>query len=103
MINTVWAQPGVAVITIEGRGPLSLLGLETFGILKAELDRLDQDQRVKAVILNGSGDRAFSAGGDFNQMKNMDSADACTTTLFGKIQRDLIHETSSRSTRICES
>ena len=76
MIDPYGAQPGVAVTTLEGRGPLNLLGRETFLSLKAELDRLDQDQSVRAVILTGSGDRAFSAGVDLHQMKDLDEADA---------------------------
>jgi len=67
---------GVVVTKLEGRGPLNLLGKETFLALKAELDRLDQDRSVRVVILTGSGDRAFSAGVDLHQMKDLDPADA---------------------------
>lgn len=70
------AHPGVVVTRIEGRGPLNLLGRETFLSLKAELDRLEQNRSVRAVILTGSGDRAFSAGVDLHQMKDMDSVQA---------------------------
>jgi enoyl-CoA hydratase/carnithine racemase len=52
------------------------LGKETFLAFQAELDRLDQDRNVRAVILTGSGDRAFSAGVDLHQMKDLDPADA---------------------------
>ena len=69
-------QSGVVVTKLEGRGPLNLLGREVFLALKAELDRLDQDRSVRAVILTGSGDRAFSAGVDLHQMKDLDPADA---------------------------
>ncbi len=76
MSETDGAQPGVVVTKLEGRGPLNLLGQDTFVALKAELDRLDQDRSVRAVILTGSGDRAFSAGVDLHQMKDLDPADA---------------------------
>jgi len=76
MTDTDGAQPGIVVTTLEGRGPLNLLGRETFITLKAELDRLEQDRNVRAIILTGSGDRAFSAGVDLNQMKDLNSADA---------------------------
>ncbi len=76
MTDTNGAQPGVAVTKLEGRGPLNLLGEKTFLTLKAELDRLERDRSVRAVILTGSGDRAFSAGVDLHQMKDLDPADA---------------------------
>ena len=67
---------GVVVTKLEGRGPLNLLGRETFLGLKAVLDRLDQDRSVRAMILTGSGERAFSAGVDLHQMKDLDPTDA---------------------------
>ncbi|MBT98580.1 MAG: enoyl-CoA hydratase [Dehalococcoidia bacterium] len=76
MSDTESPQPGVVVTKLEGRGPLNLLGRDTFLGLKSELDRLDQDRSVRAIILTGSGDRAFSAGVDLHQMKDLDPADA---------------------------
>ena len=69
-------QNSVAVTKLEGRGPLNLLGLEAFHSLKDELDRLDQDRSVRAMILTGSGDRAFSAGVDLHQMKDLNPMEA---------------------------
>ena len=69
-------QNSVAVTKLEGRGPLNLLGLEVFHSLKDELDRLDQDRSVRAMILTGSGDRAFSAGVDLHQMKDLNPMEA---------------------------
>lgn len=76
MADSTVAQPGIVVTELEGRGPLNLLGRETFLALKAELDRLEQNRSVRAIILTGSGDRAFSAGVDLHQMKDLKSADA---------------------------
>ena len=69
-------QVGVVVTKLEGRGQLNLLGRDTFLGLNAELDRLDEDRSVRAIILTGSGDRAFSAGVDLEQMKDLEPADA---------------------------
>ena len=69
-------QTGVAVTKLKGRGALNLLGREVLSALKIELDRLDQDRSVRALILTGSGDRAFSAGVDLHQMKDLDPAGA---------------------------
>ncbi|HIC55747.1 MAG TPA: enoyl-CoA hydratase, partial [Gemmatimonadetes bacterium] len=68
--------PGVVVMRLDGRGPLNLLGRGSFQALKAELDRVYQDPRVRAVILTGSGGRAFSAGVDLHEMKDLDAAGA---------------------------
>ena len=76
MTDTDGAQPGVAVTKLEGRGPLNLLGRASFLGLKTELDRLEQDRNIRAIILTGSGDRAFSAGVDLHQMKDLDPVEA---------------------------
>lgn len=76
MTDATEAQPGVVVTKLEGRGPLNLLGRESFLRLKDELDRMERDSSVRAIILTGSGDRAFSAGVDLLQMKDLDPADA---------------------------
>lgn len=76
MADPTQGQPRIVEIKLEGRGPLNLLGRETFLKLKADLDRLEQDRNVRAIILTGSGDRAFSAGVDLHQMKDLQSADA---------------------------
>ena len=61
---------------LEGWGPLNLLGRDSFLGLKTELDRLEQDRNVRAIILTGSGEHAFSAGVDLHQMKDLDPVDA---------------------------
>ena len=76
MTDTDRAVPGVVVTKLAGRGPLNLLGQESFLALKVELDRLHEDPNARAVILTGSGDRAFSAGVDLHQMKDLDPAGA---------------------------
>lgn len=89
MSDTDNPQPRVVVIKLEGRGPLNLLGRDTFLGLKAELDRLDQDRSVRAIILTGSGDRAFSAGVDLHQMKDLDPvyAESFITALHGPARK----------------
>ena len=66
----------VAVTRLDGRGPLNLLGRSVFNDLNDELDRLNLDRSVRAMILTGSGDQAFSAGVDLHQMKDLNPVDA---------------------------
>ena len=76
MTDTDRAHQGVVVTKLVGRGPLNLLGRESILGLKAELDRLHQDPGARALILTGSGDRAFSAGVDLREMRDLDPASA---------------------------
>ena len=70
-------EPGVSVefrdsiawMTIQGRGDLNLLGLQVFRELNRRLDEVASDQRARVIILQGAGDRAFSAGVDLQEMK----------------------------------
>ncbi len=89
MTDTDVEQPRVAVAMLEGRGPLNLLGRKGFVALKAQLERLEQDRNVRAVILTGSGDRAFSAGVDLREMKDLDqaTAEAFITALHGPARK----------------
>lgn len=54
----------VITITIDRERKLNALDYPTIDALLAELDRIDADDRVRAVILTGAGRTAFSAGAD---------------------------------------
>lgn len=63
-------EGAVAIIWLENP-PLNLLTPPLLGQLKAAIEALDKDDDVRAVVLTGSGDRAFCAGADtstFNQL-----------------------------------
>nr|WP_055502318.1 enoyl-CoA hydratase-related protein [Nonomuraea pusilla] len=51
-------------LTIDRRHKLNALDYPTIDALLAALDRAEADDVVRAVILTGAGDRAFSAGAD---------------------------------------
>ncbi|WP_030256635.1 MULTISPECIES: crotonase/enoyl-CoA hydratase family protein [Streptomyces] len=54
----------VVTLTIDREKKLNALDYPTIDALLAELDRIDADDTVRAVILTGAGQRAFSAGAD---------------------------------------
>lgn len=56
----------VARITLNNP-PLNLVTLELCGELRETLYQLDQDDRVRAVVLTGSGSRAFCVGSDIKE------------------------------------
>ncbi len=60
---------GVAEVIIN-RPPLNLITLEMRRDLGRIINELEQDGNVRVVIFEGSGDRAFSAGGDVTEFLN---------------------------------
>ncbi|MEV6960253.1 crotonase/enoyl-CoA hydratase family protein [Streptomyces sp. NPDC051207] len=54
----------VVVITIDRERKLNALNYPTIDALLAQLDHIDADDSMRAVILTGAGNRAFSAGAD---------------------------------------
>ena len=67
---------GSAVLSIEGRTGLNLLGPAVFEALTQGIDQCCNDYEVRAVVLRGAGDRAFSAGVDLNEMKDLTPLEA---------------------------
>ncbi|MCO5384961.1 short-chain-enoyl-CoA hydratase [Desulfosporosinus sp.] len=63
----------VAVLTINRPKALNALNSDTLKELSAVLDELGSDSSVKAVILTGSGEKAFIAGADISQMKDFNA------------------------------
>lgn len=60
---------GIAEVIIN-RPPLNLITLEMRRDLGRIVSELEQDGNVRVVIFEGSGDRAFSAGGDVTEFLN---------------------------------
>ncbi|EGW40577.1 short-chain-enoyl-CoA hydratase [Desulfosporosinus sp. OT] len=63
----------VAVLTINRPKALNALNSDTLAELSTVLDELGRDSSVKAVILTGSGEKAFVAGADISQMKDFNA------------------------------
>ena len=52
---------GIALVTLNRPDKLNALNYELIDRLMAVLDRIETDAAVRAVILTGAGERAFSA------------------------------------------
>jgi enoyl-CoA hydratase len=61
---------GVAVVTIDNP-PMNALSTALLEELEAELDALDEDDGVRAIVLRGGGDRAFVAGADIKEFPTL--------------------------------
>lgn len=61
------ANDEIALITLNRPERLNALSYELIDRLMAALDAIEVDARVRAVILTGAGERAFSAGADIHE------------------------------------
>jgi len=64
-------EEGVAMVVINRAEVLNALNGQVFSELGSIFAELEADDRVKAVILTGSGNKAFAAGADISQMQSM--------------------------------
>jgi len=64
---------GVAVITLNRPEKLNALSYPLVRELDEALSQYEADEDIKAVILTGAGDRAFSAGADIHEMAGLSS------------------------------
>jgi len=63
----VAVEDGVGVITLNRPKILNALNLQLMDELVSELERMDQDADIRAILLTGN-DKAFAAGADINEM-----------------------------------
>ncbi|SDH17045.1 enoyl-CoA hydratase [Alteribacillus persepolensis] len=64
-------ENNVAVVTID-RPPVNPLNGQVFQELADVMDELDRNDNVRAIVITGSGEKAFVAGADINEMASLD-------------------------------
>src|SRR5262245_47085450 len=64
---TLEIQDHVALLTLNRPHQLNALNYELVDCLMARLDAIEASTEVRAVILTGAGERAFSAGADIHE------------------------------------
>ena len=64
-------EGSTAVLSLEGRTDLNLLGLDLFQRLEEGLDEVAADAEITTLVLRGAGDRAFFAGVDLYEMRDL--------------------------------
>jgi enoyl-CoA hydratase len=83
--NTFYEKSdGIATITINRPQALNALNEETIREIMARLKDATEDENVKAIIITGAGDRAFSAGADLNMMRNVNPVKAVELSRLGQ-------------------
>ncbi len=60
-------RDAIALITLNRPERLNALSYELIDRLMAALDAIEIDGSVRAIILTGAGERAFSAGADIHE------------------------------------
>jgi len=58
----------VALVTINRREALNALSFDVLDELAATLERLDREPGCRAIVLTGTGSRAFAAGADIREL-----------------------------------
>ncbi len=69
-------KDAVGTIKINRPKVLNALNKDTILELTETVEELDKDKNIKVVILTGEGDKAFIAGADISQMKDMSPLEA---------------------------
>ncbi|HJZ22122.1 MAG TPA: enoyl-CoA hydratase/isomerase family protein, partial [Bradyrhizobium sp.] len=63
-------RDNIAVLTLNRPDKLNALNYALIDALMARLDAIEGDTTVRAVILTGAGERAFSAGADITEFSS---------------------------------
>ncbi len=81
-------ENGIATVTINRPKSLNALNKETLEELLACFTELSLDEKIKAIILTGSGEKAFVAGADISFMQNLT---AHQSRKFGQLGHLVMH------------
>ena len=66
--------PGVALVTLQRPEALNALSFGLLDELAGALESLDADPSCRAIVITGTGDRAFAAGADIRELEPQTSA-----------------------------
>ncbi|MFV0541890.1 MAG: enoyl-CoA hydratase/isomerase family protein [Aestuariibaculum sp.] len=67
IVNT---EKGICTVIVNRPNKLNALNVETIAELHKALDRANNEKTIKAIIITGSGEKAFVAGADISEFAN---------------------------------
>ncbi|GGE04737.1 crotonase [Marinithermofilum abyssi] len=70
---------GWALLTIQRPQVMNALNRETLDELEQALDRVEQNEEVRVLVLTGAGEKAFVAGADIKELRRLESATEAET------------------------
>jgi enoyl-CoA hydratase len=83
LIQTQKQEMGVVIVTINRPEALNALNRAVLQGLKKTLEQLAADSSVRVVVLRGEGDKAFVAGADIVEMKDLERTQAIEFSRLG--------------------
>jgi enoyl-CoA hydratase len=69
-------EDGILILTINRPDAYNALNKAFFDTMDSILDEIYSNEKIKSVILTGSGDKAFAAGADIKEFSNFDGNQA---------------------------
>ncbi len=75
---------GICILTINRPKQLNALNNQVFVELATALDQIEQSEIIKALIITGSGEKAFVAGADIKEFLDFSSEEATKLSLRGQ-------------------
>ena len=89
---SVEVDEGIAVLKVNRPGALNALNVETLKEIQDALRKLARREDVRGLILTGEGTKAFVAGADIAEMKEMDPQQAHEFSRLGHQTLKMIEE-----------
>jgi enoyl-CoA hydratase len=80
----------IAIVTINRPQVRNALNSATLRELAAAVDQLGADQAVRALVVTGAGDRAFVAGADINEIRDL--ADPQAAEAFSQVGQGVFYK-----------
>jgi enoyl-CoA hydratase len=87
-------EDGIATITINRPKALNALNTITLNELKEAVLAADGDSNVQVVIITGAGSKAFVAGADIAQMRDLKALEGRRMTMLGQEVFELIEKSN---------
>lgn len=82
--NVVLEKEGkIAIVTINRPKALNALNSETLKEIDAVFGDIENDNEILAVVLTGAGEKAFVAGADISEMKDMNAVEGRAFGILG--------------------
>ncbi len=85
-------KSGIAFVTVNRPAVLNALNTATMRDLRSVFEQIKADDTVRVVILTGSGDKAFVAGADINELARLDAVEGKDYSLGGQAVFDSIEQ-----------
>ena len=82
----------IGILTIQRPKALNALNVETLRELQAALQEVKDNPTVKVLIITGAGEKAFVAGADIQEMKDMNSFEALNFSKLGHMTMKMIQD-----------